>query len=67
MSITAEGNIVILQSVVSNDNEDSHVKYQVKKCYCAQCKDNEKTEIKDKEKTYLYYLHFKFSFKIKQE
>ena len=58
MSITAEGNIVILQSV-SNHNEDSHVKYQVKKCYCAQCKDNEKT--------YLYYLHFKFSFKIKQE
>ena len=31
MSITAEGNIVILQSV-SDDKKDSDVKYQVKKC-----------------------------------
>jgi hypothetical protein len=65
MSITAEGNIVILQSV-SNDKKESYVEYRVKKCYCAQCKDKEKTEIKDKEKTYLYLL-VKFSFKIKQE
>ena len=74
MSITAEGDIVILQSV-SNDFEpeirdgwlvklvnygekESYVEYQVEKCYCAQCK--------DKEKTYLY-LYVKFSFKNKPE
>jgi hypothetical protein len=37
MSITAEGNIVVLQSV-SNDIKESYVEYQIKKCSFAESK-----------------------------